>query len=187
MSQTLQSLWVAAKAENDFKTFAAPFAELLAVVREIAAAKAEALGTTPYGAMIDEYDPGVGEAMIDPIFADLAGFLPPLIAEVHERQAELAARRSRSAPVPEDRQAMLSQPAGPGGRPSTPTTSASTRRRTPSRCRTAPATCASPPATTSHNIRFAIMATLHEAGHAMYEYNLPRDFAFRPAGVARGA
>ena len=32
------------------------------ITREIAAAKAQALGTTPYGALIDEYDPGVGEA-----------------------------------------------------------------------------------------------------------------------------
>jgi carboxypeptidase Taq len=30
------------------------------------------------------------------------------------------------------------------------------------------------------------MATLHEAGHAMYENNLPRAFAFRPGGMARG-
>ncbi len=36
------------------------------------------------------------------------------------------------------------------------------------------------------NIRFSVMATLHEAGHAMYELNLPRELAFRPAGRARG-
>ncbi len=33
---------------------------------------------------------------------------------------------------------------------------------------------------------FSIHATLHEAGHSMYEYNLPRAFAFKPAGQARG-
>jgi carboxypeptidase Taq len=36
------------------------------------------------------------------------------------------------------------------------------------------------------DVRFSIMATLHEAGHAMYENNLPRTFAFRPGGMARG-
>jgi carboxypeptidase Taq len=36
------------------------------------------------------------------------------------------------------------------------------------------------------NVRFAVLATLHEAGHAMYEYNLPRAYAFRPGGNARG-
>ncbi len=37
------------------------------------------------------------------------------------------------------------------------------------------------------NPRLSIWATLHEAGHAMYEFNLPRDLAFQPAGLARGA
>jgi carboxypeptidase Taq len=36
------------------------------------------------------------------------------------------------------------------------------------------------------NPPFSIHATLHEAGHAMYEANLPRGFAFRPGGEARG-
>ena len=33
---------------------------------------------------------------------------------------------------------------------------------------------------------FSVNATLHEAGHAMYEAGLPRQFAFRPGGEARG-
>jgi carboxypeptidase Taq len=37
-----------------------------------------------------------------------------------------------------------------------------------------------------NNVNFSVMATLHEAGHAMYEANLPRAFAFRPGGMARG-
>ncbi len=36
------------------------------------------------------------------------------------------------------------------------------------------------------NPPFSIRATLHEAGHAMYEAGLPRGFAFRPGGEARG-
>ena len=107
MAQTLQAIWTEAKPANDFKSFAGPFADLLALTREIADAKAQALGLTPYGALIDEFDPGVGEAMIDPIFSDLASFLPPLIAEVRERQAGWSkahpvrrARRRRQAGGP---------------------------------------------------------------------------------------
>ncbi|MGH7011089.1 MAG: hypothetical protein ACREEX_09650, partial [Caulobacteraceae bacterium] len=37
------------------------------------------------------------------------------------------------------------------------------------------------------NPKFAVFATLHEAGHSMYEFNLPRRLAFRPTGQARGA
>jgi carboxypeptidase Taq len=35
--------------------------------------------------------------------------------------------------------------------------------------------------------RYSVTATLHEAGHSMYELNLPREHAFAPAGFARGA
>jgi carboxypeptidase Taq len=35
--------------------------------------------------------------------------------------------------------------------------------------------------------RYSVTATLHEAGHSMYELNLPRVHAFSPAGFARGA
>src|SRR5579863_8326184 len=78
-AQNLQAVWTKAKPVNDFAAFAAGFSELLALTREIAQAKAEALGTTPYGALIDEFDPGVSEAVIDPIFADLAANLPGLL------------------------------------------------------------------------------------------------------------
>jgi carboxypeptidase Taq len=37
------------------------------------------------------------------------------------------------------------------------------------------------------NVHFTVVATLHESGHAMYELNLPRELAFRPAGRARGS
>ena len=183
-SQALQAVWRQAKPENDYAAFAKGFAELLGIVREIAAAKAEALGATPYGAMIDEYDPGVSEAIIDPVFADLAAFLPGAIAEIRERQA------GWPDPVPfgevsVERQAALSsrialtvghQPDNfridvaphPFSVPHSPGDVRFTTRYD------------------AHNVRFAVFATLHEAGHAMYEFNLPRGFAFRPAGEARG-
>jgi carboxypeptidase Taq len=185
LSQNLQAVWVEAKAANDFASFATPFAELLSVIREIAAAKAQALGLTPYGAMIDEYDPGVGEAMIDPIFADLAASLPPLIDEVRERQARWP------APIPfgevsVERQAALAHAlAATVG-----------HRAEHFRIDQAPHPFSVPHSpgdvrfTTRYDIanpRFSVLATLHEAGHAMYEFNLPRELAFKPAGMARGA
>ncbi|HZC15211.1 MAG TPA: carboxypeptidase M32 [Caulobacteraceae bacterium] len=184
-SQNLQSIWMRAKPENDFASFAEPFAELLAILRETAAAKAEALGTSLYGAMLDEYDPGVGQAMIDPIFDDLATWLPPVIAEVRERQARWPTPIP-FGPTAIDRQAALSHRlAGAVG-------------HNPDHFRidVAPHPFSAPHSpgdvrfTTrydQHNTRFSIMATLHEAGHAMYEFNLPRGLAFRPAGMARGA
>ncbi|HEY5071464.1 MAG TPA: carboxypeptidase M32 [Caulobacteraceae bacterium] len=185
IAQTLQSTWVASKADNDFASFAAPFGELLKVIREIASAKAEALGLTAYGAMIDENDPGVGEGLIDPIFADLAHCLPPLISEVHERQGRW--------------RAPIAFPDGAVGRQSVLAhrlAAAVGHRPENFRIDVAPHPFSVPHSpgdvrfTTRYdvaNLRFSVMATLHEAGHAMYEFNLPRDLAFRPAGLARGA
>ncbi|HEY5105294.1 MAG TPA: carboxypeptidase M32 [Caulobacteraceae bacterium] len=185
MSQQLQSIWVEAKAQNDFASFATPFSELLAVIRQIAAAKAEALGLTAYGAMIDEHDPGVSEAMIDPIFADLAASLPPLIGEVRERQAAWPAPIA-FADAPVERQVVLSHALA----------AAVGHRLENFRIDVAPHPFSVPRSpgdvrfTTRYdvdNLRYAALATLHEAGHAMYEFNLPRGLAFRPAGRARGA
>jgi carboxypeptidase Taq len=183
-SQALQAVWRTAKPASDWQAFAPGFAELLAITREIAHAKAEALGATPYGALIDEYDPGVSEAIIDPIFADLAAFLPGAIQEVRERQARWP------GPIPfgevqADLQARLSHHL------------ATVVGHDPDAFRidSAPHPFSVPHSpgdvrfTTRYdvdNIRYALLATLHEAGHAMYEFNLPREFAFRPGGLARG-
>jgi carboxypeptidase Taq len=185
LSQTLSAIWPRARAESDFAAFAGPFAELLGVVREIAAAKAEALGLGPYSALIDAYDPGVSEATIDPIFAELAAALPPLIAEVRERQARWPAPIPFPA-VPADRQEALSYELA----------AAVGHDRNHFRIDQAPHPFSVPHApgdvrfTTRYDVenpRMSIWATLHEAGHSMYEFNLPRDLAFQPAGLARGA
>ena len=184
LSQALQAIWRRAKPENDFEGWAPSFAELLKVTREIAAAKAEAFGTTPYGALIDRFDPGVSETLIDPIFADLTATLPGLIAEVRERQA------GWPDPIPFG-------PADVGDQAKLSRRIALAVGHDPDNFRidVAPHPFSVPHSpgdvrfTTRYdegNVRFAIFATLHEAGHAMYEFNLPRGYAFRPAGEARG-
>jgi carboxypeptidase Taq len=185
LSAALRAVWVKAKPASDWASFAPGFARLLEVVREIATAKAAALGTTPYSALIDEFDPGVDEAAIDPIFADLAAFLPPLIAEVRERQASWPAALP-FGDVPIERQREISDYL------------ARQIGHDPDHFRidVAPHPFSMPHSpgdvrfTTRYdlgNVKFTIAATMHEAGHAMYEFNLPRALAFRPAGRARGA
>jgi carboxypeptidase Taq len=184
-SAALRAVWVKAKPANDWASFAPGFASVLQVVREIATAKAAALGTTPYSALIDEFDPGVGETTFDPIFADLAAFLPPLIGEVRERQASWPTPLP-FGDVPVERQSEIADRLA--------------RRigHDPDHFRIDvaphPFSMTNSPGdvrfTTRYdvgNVKFTIAATMHEAGHAMYEFNLPRAFAFRPAGRARGA
>jgi carboxypeptidase Taq len=183
-AQTLQAVWTRAKPQNDWKSFEPGFAELLSITRDIAEAKAEALGASPYGALIDAYDPGVGEALIDGVFAELGAVLPGLLAEVRERQA----RWPDPVPfgeIPVERQAALSHRL------------ALAIGHDPEHFRidAAPHPFSVPHSpgdvrfTTRYDVghvKFSINATLHEAGHAMYEANLPRALAFRPGGMARG-
>ena len=186
MIHELQVVWVAAKRSNDFASFAKGFKPLLALQREIAAAKGEALGLAPYDAMIDAMDPGLSSEAIDPIFDDLATFLPSLLAEVRDHQACWPDPIPFSGDFSIERQRTLSHRL------------AEIIGHTPehSRIDEAPHPFSMPHSpgdvrfTTRYdegNFRFGMMATLHEAGHAMYELNLPRTLAFSPVGYARGA
>ena len=183
-AQALQAVWGTAKPNNDWAAFEPGFTELLALTREVAQAKAERLGTTLYGALLDQFDPGVGEDLIDPIFADLGAFLPGMIAEVRERQAPWPAPIP-FGDIPVAQQAAMSHQlaVAVGHDPDA------------FRIDVAPHPFSVPHSpgdvrfTTRYDVanpQFAISATLHEAGHAMYEFNLPRAFAFRPGGMARG-
>lgn len=181
-----QVAWLAAKQGNDFATFAEAFERLMPLNREIAEAKAAALGLTPFDALMDEVDPGLTTAMVDPIFDDLAAALPALLAEVVERQASWPAPIPFTGDFSADRQRALSYTLA----------TAVGHSLDNLRIDAAPhpfALAGSPGdnrITTrfdADNIRFAIMATMHEAGHALYEAGLPRDHAFTPVGAARGA
>src|SRR5262249_42034259 len=140
----------------------------------------------PYDAMMDEQDPGLTMATIDPIFDDLAAELPGILAEVRERQAKWPAVVAFTGDFSIARQEKLSQrlAAVVGHAPEN------------SRIDEAPHPFSMPHSpgdvrfTTRYDVdkfRYSVMATLHEAGHSMYELNLPRAHAFSPAGFARGA
>ena len=183
-SQALQAVWKRAKPENDWAAFEPGFKDMLTITREVAQAKAEALGVSAYSALIDGYDPGVSEATIDPIFADLAAFLPGMIDQVRERHAQWPTP-APWGPQPVAKQAALSHAL------------ALAVGHDPDHFRidAAPHPFSTPHSpgdvrfTTRYdeaNLRFSVSATMHEAGHSMYEFNLPREFAFRPGGMARG-
>ena len=186
VSQALQAAWLDAKANSDYALFAPGFKKLMAIHQEVAAAKGAALGLSPYDAMMDEQDPGLTTALVDPVFDDLAAELPPIMAAARERQSRWPAVLPFSGDFSVARQTELSQRLAfivghsPGN----------------SRIDVAPHPFSMPHSpgdvrfTTRYDVdrfRYSVTATLHEAGHSMYELNLPRALAFSPAGFARGA
>ncbi|MCH7554679.1 MAG: carboxypeptidase M32 [Proteobacteria bacterium] len=176
--------WREARPANDFAAFAPRMGAVLALVRESAMAKAEALGCTPYDALLDGYEPHGRGADIDALFDRLAGFLPGFLARVIEEQAAAPAPLALEGPFPIDAQRALGRRMmeavgfdfdhGRLDESDHPFSSG-----TPNDTRI----------TTRYDeadFTMSLMAVLHETGHAMYERGLPAAWRYQPVGEAAG-
>ncbi len=177
------TLWREARPASDFAMIRPDLEILLGLVREAAQAKADKLGCQPYEALIDEFEPGMRVAEIDRLFADLS-FLPAL------REAALAKQAKRPAPV---------RPAGPFA--------LADQQKLGRRLMgivgfdfahgrfdvSLHPFCGGVQDDVRITTRYrdddfvsALMGTLHETGHAMYERNRPAAWRYQPVGSARG-
>ena len=182
-SQT-EMIWRKARAANDYASLAPALGTLIELIREQAAAKADALGLAPYDALLDSYDPGRRAADIDRLFAELEGFLPDLLQEVMAYQADGKAALVPEGPFPIGVQERLgrdimdrmgfdfahgrldvSHHPFTGG---VPDDSRITTRYD------------------ERDFTESLMAVIHETGHSLYERGLPRDWRAQPVGRARG-
>jgi len=75
--------WEAARRDDDFGRFAPALAELMGLVRE----RAQALSRSDevYDALLDEYEPGMTRARLEPVLDVVKTRLTPLVAELAER------------------------------------------------------------------------------------------------------
>lgn len=179
-----EMMWRGARKASDFKAVLPLAEDLLRLVREQAQALAVTLKLSPYDALLDGYEPGGRAADIDPVFADLAAFLPGFIAEAREKTARRGAAIRPKGPFPIAEQKALAEKlmARIGfdfdhGRLDT----------------SAHPFCGGVPDDVRITTRYneadfvsALMGVLHETGHALYEQGLPRDWRDQPAGQARG-
>ncbi|HLY45165.1 MAG TPA: carboxypeptidase M32 [Stellaceae bacterium] len=179
-----EAVWRMARPADDFAAALPGLERVLVLTREVAAAKAEALGTSPYQALLDQYEPGGDTATIDRLFDEIAGFLPGLLDAALTRQAARPALPEPAGPFPVDAQrraalalmerigfdfahGRLDQSAHPfcGGH--------SDDVRLTTRYDEA-------------DFAKALMGTLHETGHALYKRGLPEEWRRQPVGAARG-
>jgi carboxypeptidase Taq len=183
-SAALNRTWMQARADNNFALFAPGLKTLLDIQREIAGRKGEALGLSPYDALMDESDPGSTSAMVDRVFDPLRRELPGLLAEVLERQAAwkpLPLGEHADEAQRELNESVMRQIGYDfnSGRLDV-TTHPFALANVPGDSRIATRFKAD-------DLRFALMATIHETGHSFYEFNLPRDWSFQPVGAALSA
>jgi carboxypeptidase Taq len=176
--------WRQARPANDFAAILPALRRVLELTRELAAVKAARLGTTPYDALLDQYEPGGTAAAIDAVFEPLERHLPSLIDEALAAQAQRPAPLPIAGPFPiaaqraiavklmsrlgfdfEHGRLDISLHPFCGG---TPDDVRITTRYD------------------EGDFRQALMGVLHETGHAMYERGLPQAWRRQPVGDARG-
>ncbi len=179
-----ETAWRQARPNNDFASVLPYLEDVLARVRDKAAALSEALGLSPYDALLDEYEPGGRAADIDAVFADLEGFLPGFLAEVLEHQAKQPPVVRPEGPFPTEKQRALGvrfmERLGfdfDHGRldislhPFCGGTADDVRITT---------------RYDETDFTSSLMGVLHETGHALYELGLPAEWRGLPVGDARG-
>ncbi len=179
-----EKVWREAKQAANFAMVRPHLAEVVNLVRQQAAALAPALRLSPYDALMDGYQRGIGAAAVASIFGAYEQFLTENLPLAEARQAKQEAPVKPTGPFPIAAQetlcrrisarigldfdhARLDRSAHPfsGG---TPTDVRITTRYD------------------TEDFSQAIMAVIHETGHAMYERGLPASYARQPVGEAAG-
>lgn len=176
--------WRAARPASDFKALLPHLREVLNLQRQIARAKAERLGTTPYDALVDLYDPGSRSERIDKLFDDLASFLPAFTDHVLTHQALQPPVIEPAGPFPVETQRSL-------GRALMNAVGFDFNRgrldvSLHPFCGGAAGDIRITTRYREDDFTSALMGVLHETGHAMYELNRPADWIDQPVGQARG-
>jgi carboxypeptidase Taq len=179
-----ERVWREARPRADFAAVRPWLEEVVALQRETAAALSAATGLTPYDALMEGYQAGIGAADVEPVFAAYEAFLTEALPRAEEIQARRPAPIRPEGPFPPEIQralgrrlseragldyehARLDESAHPfcGG---TPTDVRITTRYTPD------------------SFEQSLLGILHETGHALYERGLPEAFARQPVGEAAG-
>jgi carboxypeptidase Taq len=179
-----EKIWREARRTSDFALVAGALAEVVRLVREAAAAMAPALGLSPYDALMDGFQPGIGASDVAPVFARYQNFLASALPRAEERQARAASPLPLPGPFPADTQEALcrrlSQRAG------LEFAHARLDRSTHPFCGGTPTDIRITTRYDEADCAQAVMGVLHETGHALYERGLPAAYARQPVGQAAG-
>jgi carboxypeptidase Taq len=179
--------WRKLRPQGNWKDFAPALGEVVSLMREEAALRADILKLDPYDALIEQYDPGTRAAMVEPVFADLKAFLKDFVPQAIAAQEErLTVKPSRPVsgtyPVESQRSLGLAMMQAVGFDFERGSLSVAHHPF-----------CGGVPTDVRLTTRYrtdeflsALMGILHETGHGLYEQNLPAAWAHWPSGRARG-
>lgn len=179
-----ETIWRAARKASDFEAVRPALEEVVKLTREGAEILGQALGLSPYDALMSQYQRGITAAEAEAIFTRYEAFLRTALPKAEALQATRPQQELPPGPYPEAVQAALArklaQAAGLNFNAARLDISAHPF-------------CGGTPTDIRITTRYdeadfaaALMGVLHETGHALYEQNLPAAWARQPVGAAAG-
>jgi len=182
-----EQLWRSLRPTGDWAAFAPTLQNVIELMREGAALRADKLKLSPYDALVDLYDPGGRSADLTAVFEPLKKFLIGFVPEALAAQAERQAARPLkpfTGPYPIEKQKAVGQAlmAGVGFDFTHGRLDISTHPF-----------CGGVPSDVRLTTRYrtdefltSLMGVLHETGHGLYEQGRPRENGHWPSAEARG-
>jgi carboxypeptidase Taq len=182
-TSTAEVRWAQAREQKDFAVFAPHLDEVLQLVRDKAGLLGQALGLSPYDALIDGFTPGLRCTDIDSVFRTLARRLPTLIRETIERQEKAPALPIAGRFSGGKQRALITEVMRAFGFPFD-------RGRLDESDHPFTEGVAGDIRVTTKldpNDPFkGLLAAMHETGHALYDLGVPRAWCTQPVGKERG-
>ncbi len=179
-----EKTWREARRTSDFALVAPALAEVVRLARHTADAMAAVLGLSPYDALMDGFQPGMGTADVTPVFARYEAFLADALPRAEERQARAPAPLPLPGRFPAEAQETLCRRLS--ARAGLEFSHARLDRSVHPFCGGTPTDIRITTRYDETDPAQAIMGVLHETGHALYERGLPTAQARQPVGEAAG-
>ena len=176
-----EMIWRKARADADFPALLPALEEVFKLERERAVSLGKAFDLDPYDALLDCYELGLRRDMIGPIFDRLASFLPDFLEKVLARQEKPL---PIEGPFPIAKQQSLGKElmARLGFNFDQGRLDVSVHPF----CGGVPDDVRITTRYDENEVTSALMAVLHETGHALYEAGLPKPWRSQPVGHSLG-
>ena len=173
--------WRDARQNNDFASLRPHLEQVVSLVQRAAAARSEKLGLPPYDALLESFQPDVRSDLVDRLFGELEECLPSIADRAIANQETVIAPKGPFA-IDKQRQLAKELMSGLGfdfdrGR---------LDESVHPFCGGTPADIRITTRYSEDEVASAIMAVMHETGHALYEAGLPQQWREQPVGDARG-
>ncbi len=179
-----EKVWREARRTSDFAMVSSYLVEVVSLVRQAATALGPALTLSPYDALMDGYQRGIGAADVERIFTRYEAFLADALPRAEARQGAAPAPLPLEGVFPADRQEGLCRHLS--ARAGLDYEHARLDRSTHPFCGGTPTDVRITTRYDEADPAMALMGVLHETGHALYERGLPVAHARQPVGEAAG-